>query len=99
RRQHDGADALTGEALDDVLLFGAHVLLRRPFPDDLDVAVLLRRLQRPRVDRLPEGVRGPLGDDHDAVARRPLAWRTAAQDHTRAQPADQQQTREVAHSW
>ena len=65
RGQHDPVDPGGDRVLDELDLLDAVVLLLRPLPDHLDVPELVGGLQRPGVDRLPELVGRPLGDDHD----------------------------------
>src|SRR5262249_49798843 len=76
---------LAGLALDDVLLLLAHVLAGGAFPDDFDVAVLAAGLVGRGVDRLPEVVGSPLGDDRDGVLFLVLAGLAAGQGQGQAQ--------------
>ena len=73
RRQHDAADALALEALDDLDLLLAVVLAQRALPDDADVDALRLQLalglDRAGVDGVPELVRRALRDDRDLIAR------------------------------
>src|SRR5947209_6959758 len=69
RCEHDAVDALTEEVLDDFDLLVPIVLFHRSFPDDVD-ALLVPRLHRTGMDRLPELVRGALGNDGEAFLRR-----------------------------
>ena len=73
RRQHDAADALAQEALDDLDLLLAIVLAERALPDHVDVDALRLQLalglDRAGVDGAPELVGRALGDDRDLIAR------------------------------
>ncbi len=73
RGHNDAAYSLGNKALHDVDLPLAVVLLQGAFPDDAGVASLLRSLLGAGMNRFPELVRRPLGNDGnpvlDAVAR------------------------------
>ena len=69
RCEHDPLDALAEKPLHDLYLLLPIVLAERSLPDDAHRRALgrelARRLDRPRVDALPEFVGRSLGDDRD----------------------------------